>query len=58
MALHYPDNKVLQRSQIDLQIKKKKSRHKKVTGFQVLASKEIKISTFMFNTEVKNLILV
>lgn len=33
--LLYPDNKLLQKSQINLQNKKKKSPHKKITGFQV-----------------------
>jgi hypothetical protein len=37
LLLFFPDNRLLQKKQIDLQNKKKKSSQKKITGFQVLS---------------------
>lgn len=37
----WPDNKLLQKKQIDLQNKKKKSSQKKITRFRVLAFKQL-----------------
>jgi hypothetical protein len=43
LSILWPDNKLLQKKQIDLQNKKRKSNQKKITGFQFLPGSSSKV---------------